>query len=117
MTRIALLALAACLSAASLAYAATTRTVSATEGDRLGYSDSSLRAAPGKVTLRMRNPSALRLQHSISIRGNGVSKKGAVVSPGGTSVVSARLKKGTYTFYCHVRGHEAAGMKGTLRVR
>ena len=35
-----------------------------------------------------------------------------------TSTVSAKgLKKGTYTFYCPVDGHKAAGMKGELTVQ
>ena len=42
---------------------------------------------------------------------------GAVVGQGGTSTVTAKLKPGTYTFYCSVDGHEAAGMKGTLTVK
>jgi uncharacterized cupredoxin-like copper-binding protein len=31
--------------------------------------------------------------------------------------VTAKLKKGTYVFYCSVPGHEQAGMKGKLIVR
>ncbi len=64
----------------------------------------------------MRNPSSNHLEHSIDLRGNGVSKQGKVVEPGGTSRVTARLAKGTYTFYCRLKGHEKEGMKGTLRV-
>jgi uncharacterized cupredoxin-like copper-binding protein len=30
--------------------------------------------------------------------------------------VSLTLKPGTYTFYCPVAGHRAAGMEGTLEV-
>ena len=36
---------------------------------------------------------------------------------GGTKTLTATLPAGTYTFYCSVPGHEAAGMKGTLTVR
>ena len=43
-------------------------------------------------------------------------KDGDVAQPGGRSKVTARLAKGTYTFYCPVDGHEAGGMKGTLVV-
>jgi len=45
-----------------------------------------------------------------------VDKSGQTVQPGGASTVTADLKPGTYTFYCPVPGHEAAGMKGTLTV-
>jgi uncharacterized cupredoxin-like copper-binding protein len=39
------------------------------------------------------------------------------VSPGGTSTVSASLKKGKSEFYCPFDGHKAAGMTGTLTVQ
>jgi uncharacterized cupredoxin-like copper-binding protein len=42
--------------------------------------------------------------------------KGKIVPKGATSTVSAKLKRGTYVFYCTVPGHEAAGMKGTLTI-
>ena len=35
---------------------------------------------------------------------------------GGTRTLTLTLPPGTYTFYCSVPGHEAAGMKGTLTV-
>jgi len=49
----------------------------------------------------------------IAIKGKS---KGKTVKKGGTSTVTATLKKGTYTFYCPVPGHEAGGMKGKLIV-
>ena len=89
---------------------AATLSVSA-DKSKLKFNKSSLRAKHGKVTIKMANPSSLR--HSVAIKGKG---KGKVVGKGGTSTVSATLKKGRYTFYCTVPGHEAAGMKGTLTV-
>jgi plastocyanin len=82
---------------------------------QLKFLASSATATPGKVTLRMKNASSV--PHDIAIRGGGVSQVGAVVSGGGVSTVSQTLKPGTYTFYCSVDGHEAAGMKGTLTVK
>jgi plastocyanin len=38
------------------------------------------------------------------------------VTKGGTSTVTATLKKGTYTFLCTVGAHAKAGMKGKLIV-
>jgi plastocyanin len=74
-------------------------------------------AKPGKVTLKMLNPSFI--SHNVAISGKGLKKPvlGKVVGKGKTSTVTATLKKGTYTFFCSVDGHEAAGMKGTLVVK
>jgi mono/diheme cytochrome c family protein len=72
-------------------------------------------APPGSLTLVMPNKSPL--VHDISVKGNGIDKKGNEVPQGGTSTVSVNLKPGKYTFYCSVPGHEQAGMKGTLTVK
>jgi plastocyanin len=82
---------------------------------QLKFLASSASATPGKVTLRMANKSSV--PHDIAIKGAGVSEIGPVVSNGGTSTVTTTLKPGTYTFYCSVDGHEAAGMKGTITVK
>lgn len=82
---------------------------------KLAYVKTTLTAKPGKITLVMPNPSVL--PHNIAIQGKGFDIKGPVVGKGKTSTVSATLKAGTYTFYCSVPGHEAAGMKGTLTVK
>lgn len=91
--------------------------VSADPGGQLRFDKTRLQARPGKVTLRMANPSSSGMDHAIDIEGNGVDSDGQTVAPGGTSTVSVTLKKGTYTFFCPVPGHEQAGMKGTLTVR
>ena len=82
---------------------------------QLKYDKSTLSASAGKVTITMENPSPL--SHNVAIEGNGVDEEGEVVGQGGTSTVTADLKAGSYTFYCSVDGHEAAGMKGTLTVK
>jgi plastocyanin len=104
---------------------ATTGTVQSTSGgggtqltvtadpSQLKFDQTQLAAKPGKVTITMTNQSPL--QHDIALKG-GVDAKGKVVGQGGTSVVTADLKPGKYTFYCSVDGHEAAGMTGTLTV-
>jgi uncharacterized cupredoxin-like copper-binding protein len=116
MRRASIIALLLLLVCASVALAKTTRRVSAREGSTLSFSKSSLTAPRGKVTLKMRNPATNSLPHSIDLRGNGVKKLGPVVDPGGTSRVTARLKKGTYEYYCRVKGHVKEGMTGTLTV-
>ena len=82
---------------------------------QLKFLASSASATAGKVTLRMENRSST--PHDIAITGGGVSQTGPIVTNGGISTVTTALKPGTYTFYCSVDGHEAAGMKGTLTVK
>ena len=82
---------------------------------QLKFDKSTLSAKPGKVTIVMKNPSAL--PHDVAIEGNGVDVKGKTVSQGGTSTVTAKLKAGTYTFYCSVDNHRQAGMEGTLTIK
>src|SRR3954466_16134792 len=77
----------------------------------LKFNVTTIRAKAGKVTLSMANPSSF--PHGGGIKGKS---KGKTVKKGGTSTVTATLKKGTYTFYCPVPGHEAGGMKGKLIV-
>ena len=86
----------------------------AADKSALKFDKTSLTAKAGKVTLEMANPS--QLPHAVAIKGNGVDVDGKTVGNGETSTASTDLKPGTYTFYCPVPGHEAAGMKGTLTV-
>jgi plastocyanin len=90
--------------------------LSADPGGQLRFNTSKLTAKAGKVTLRMTNPASAGMDHGVSVEGNGVHGDGNIVSPGGVSSVTVTLKKGTYTFFCPVPGHAAAGMKGTLTV-
>ncbi len=89
--------------------------VTADPNNGLSFDKNALEVKAGTVTIAMKNPAALL--HNVAIKGNGVDVKGEVVSSGATSTVTAVLKPGTYTFYCSVPGHEAAGMKGTLAVQ
>jgi uncharacterized cupredoxin-like copper-binding protein len=74
-----------------------------------------LRAKPGKVTVRLTNPSTSGKPHAVEIEGK--EKKSEVVNPGGTATVTITLKTGTYEFYCPVGNHKAAGMEGKLIVK
>jgi plastocyanin len=116
MRRLALVLAVVALGAATAAYASSSATTLklAASPVLLKYNKSLLKAAPGKVTISMSNPSPLK--HDVSLKGGGVNLHGKVVAKGGISTITATLKKGTYTFYCTVPGHEAAGMKGKLIV-
>jgi plastocyanin len=113
LTIVAVLAAAGTMAVVGVTQAATTLNLSASK-TALKFNKKTLRAERGKVTIRMANPSSAR--HAVSVEGHGIDKDGKVVGKGGTSRVTVTLKKGTYTFYCPVGGHEAAGMKGKLIV-
>jgi uncharacterized cupredoxin-like copper-binding protein len=102
---------------ASASASSGTLALTASESSGLSFAPKTLSAKAGKVTLKMANPGGNSAQHGIAIEGNGVDRDGQVVAPGGASTVTASLKPGTYTFYCPVPGHRAAGMQGTLTVR
>jgi uncharacterized cupredoxin-like copper-binding protein len=44
------------------------------------------------------------------------SKKTALVAPGKSAKLTVTLKAGKFPYLCTVKGHAAAGMKGTLTV-
>jgi plastocyanin len=89
-------------------------TLSADSSGKLKFNKKTLSAKAGKVTITMSNPS--NLPHAVAVEGKGVDKDGKTVHKGGKSTVTVTLKKGKYSFYCPVPGHEAAGMKGTLTI-
>ena len=96
--------------------AATTLKLKANASGANKFNKKRLSAAPGKVTIKLTNPSSSGKPHAVEIEGKGVEKESAVAQPGDRVSVKARLKRGTYEFYCPVDGHRAAGMEGTLVV-
>jgi plastocyanin len=95
--------------------AAAQRIALSADKTKLKFNTSRLTARHGRVTLVMANPSSL--PHGVAVQGKGINKKGKVVEKGGRSTVTVSLSKGTYTFYCPVPGHRAAGMQGKLIVK
>jgi uncharacterized cupredoxin-like copper-binding protein len=59
-----------------------------------------------------------KIGHDLAITGAGVSgtPKTALINAGGTAKLTVDLKPGTYTLYCTVPGHKAAGMVAKLTV-
>jgi plastocyanin len=83
----------------------------------LAFASTKATAPGGSIEILSVNKSAV--QHDIAVE-NSSGKQigtGALVSNGGTSKFTAKLKPGKYTFLCTVPGHAAAGMKGTLTVQ
>jgi uncharacterized cupredoxin-like copper-binding protein len=74
------------------------------------------KVAPGKVTFAVRN--AGKIQHDLVVSGSGV--KGAAKTPlinaGQSTKLTVTLAAGSYTLYCSVPGHRAAGMVAKLTV-
>jgi plastocyanin len=87
--------------------------IAADPNGALKFTTTTLKAKSGTVTFDFTNKASI--PHAFAIKGNGVNAKGKIIS-GGSDTLTVKLKPGTYTFYCPVPGHEAAGMKGTLTV-
>jgi plastocyanin len=105
------------LAGATAATKAQTVTVAANPGGELAFVQKTLTAKAGKVTFRFTNTSSL--PHSFALKTKGTDKsvgKTAIIT-GRTASLTVTLKKGRYTYYCTVPGHEAAGMTGVLTVR
>jgi uncharacterized cupredoxin-like copper-binding protein len=74
------------------------------------------KVAPGKVTFTVRN--AGKIQHDLVVSGPGVTgaAKTPLLNPGQTAKLTVTLTAGSYTLYCSVPGHRAAGMAAKLTV-
>lgn len=104
---------------AATAPAATTATVVDVDSDpsgSLAFTQTTLTAPAGPVTLKLANESPV--PHNIAVKGAGVeSPVSETIQGGGTAEITVDLPAGTYTYYCEVPGHEAAGMKGSITVK
>ncbi len=72
--------------------------------------------AAGKVTFDVKN--AGKIGHDLVVSGPGVTgaAKTALLNPGQSATLTVTLAAGTYTLYCSVPGHRAAGMSAKLTV-
>jgi len=101
---------------ASTAPASATEPAAATlnvEAHEFSLAPADLKAAPGNVAIRYTNAGAI--QHTLLIEGVGGFKLD-VASAGAEDTGTAKLEPGTYTLYCDVPGHRAAGMHAQLTV-
>jgi plastocyanin len=71
---------------------------------------------PGAVTFAVTN--AGKIQHDLAVSGPGVSAnaKTALIDAGQSAKLTVTLAAGSYTLYCSVPGHRAAGMVAKLTV-
>jgi plastocyanin len=95
--------------------ASSTLKIAADPGGAKKFTESTLTADAGKVTVDFANQS--QLPHAVEIEGNGVEAKTEVVTGQDAPPLEVDLKPGEYTFYCPVGDHRAQGMEGKLTVR
>jgi plastocyanin len=89
--------------------------VSANPDGGLEFEQTELTAPAGEVTIEFDNPASL--DHDVVVEDDSGAElaRTDVISEDTTST-SAQFDAGSYTFYCSVDGHRAAGMEGTLTV-
>jgi plastocyanin len=87
--------------------------LAADPGGALKFDKKTLNAKAGTVTINFTNQSST--PHAVAVEGSGLDKVGQTIT-GGKNSLTVDLKAGTYTFYCPVDGHRAAGMEGKLTV-
>jgi len=89
--------------------------VAADPSGALKYDQTQLTASAGTVTIDFTNMSSV--PHNVTIEGNGVSSEGTDTITSSSTSTTVDLQPGTYTFFCSVDSHRAAGMEGTLVVK
>jgi plastocyanin len=90
--------------------------IAADPGGALKFTESKLTAQAGSVEIDFANQS--QLPHAVEIEGNGLEETSTkTVTAEDAPPLTVDLKPGTYTFYCPVDGHRAAGMEGTITVK
>jgi mono/diheme cytochrome c family protein len=91
--------------------------IDASPSGQLAYVTNKATGKRGPVTVTMKNTSGV--PHNIALQ-PGTSGPVVGASPiisTGVAQLHATLKAGTYTYFCQVDGHRAAGMLGTLVVK
>jgi mono/diheme cytochrome c family protein len=85
---------------------------------QLQYVSNKATASPGPLVLSMPNTSGV--DHNVALQegtNGAVIAQSPIVKSGDSKTKPVDVKAGTYTFFCEVPGHRAAGMVGTLVVK
>ena len=90
-----------------------TVSLSADPSGALAYQETSLTAQAGNATIDFDNPAPLG--HDVCVEDSSGKQLGCSdVVTDAKSSLTLNLKSGSYTYYCSVDEHRAAGMEGTL---
>jgi plastocyanin len=92
-------------------------TIAADPSGQLAFTQKTVTAKAGTVKIDFTNKSPAG--HNLTIE-QGTSGPVVGATPtfsGGSKTLTVKLKPGTYTFFCNVPGHRAAGMQGTITVK
>jgi plastocyanin len=90
--------------------------VEADPGGAPVFRPESLRTDAGRVALELVNPSTTA--HSLCVEAAEQAALGCTGTfSGDRGTLRLRLQPGSYTLFCNVPGHRAAGMQGTLAVQ
>jgi uncharacterized cupredoxin-like copper-binding protein len=92
-------------------------TIGADPTGQLKFTKASLSAKAGKVTIMFTNGSPVAHNLTIQQGSSGPVVGATPTFQGGEKTLTLNLKARTYTFFCSVPGHRAAGMQGTLTVQ
>ena len=84
---------------------------------QLAYTTEKATATPGPVTISMRNMSGVTHNLAVQPGTSGPVLGATPIQSKGEASITVNLKPGTYTFFCQVPGHRAAGMLGTITVK
>jgi plastocyanin len=94
----------------------TTLQLAADPSGALKFDKTSLEAPAGTVTIDFTNDASI--PHNVTVEGNGVEDEATETITQSTATLTLDdLQPGTYTYYCSVAGHRAAGMEGTLTIK
>jgi plastocyanin len=97
--------------------ASTSLSIAASPSGMLMFTTKTLTAKAGKITITFTNTSPLGHNFTLQQGTNGPVIASTPTFQGGAKTLTVDLKAGTYTYYCSVPGHRAAGMQGTLTVQ
>ena len=94
--------------------ASTGNAIEVTGTDALAFEPAEISTSSGSVTFELTSEASI--PHTLAIEGVNSSDPIVQAAAGRSSSGAVTLEPGTYTFFCDIPGHRAAGMEGTLDV-